>query len=359
MTFTSLLVVFLARSLIIYIWDLNLSAFSNFLFIGIIASPIKDIILDLFDIFWPAPMYADNDVVVYSGGNSGGKGNIGNNSALNKPISNPLDSEPKANKPIEISKKYVSTGPGVCLDIKQEIYELDVVISGYISANAGPLEQAIGSARDTREPAEVIDYAMQMLESDKASISWLEKVEEYFQAKDAGLEPSPEAIDAFEKRQKRYLGHSSSDNWKGPPKNYNDPSVVRREAKEDLEHLKANLDMQGPICKALSQENFTGPDAKAHFSKRCEELSSEVSQKHSEYLAKRMQGKKDWYDSWDKETLDWFLKVAREDRQVEWRNLLNKWLQEDPANKDIYQKLSKDKINQDFIKKWLSDDNKT
>ncbi len=76
----------------------------------------------------------------------------------------------------------------------------------------------------------------------KPDISLLEKVEDYFVAKDAGKEPSTEAKDAFAKRQERYLGWIADGGWLGPFVDFNDSSNVRKVAKEDLERSKVFLE---------------------------------------------------------------------------------------------------------------------
>ena len=263
-----------------------------------------------------------------------------------------------------VENRYVPTGKGQYMEKKVELYKYNGSLTGEIvtdTDNVGPLQQALVSySKQQLDPSVMQEMGESNIRNCNLRISLLEKVEQYFQAKEAGLVPSPETTEAFEKRQARYLRDLSSYNWKGPKIDYNDPYIVRITAKEDLDNIQWNIGMREYVNKALSKENFSGPHGKAHFWKRFLELEAVYSLKHTgylEYLHKRAQMRKNWYDTLDKKTLDLLLKASKKDRQTEWRSLLEMWLQQDPNNKDIYQKLSQDKINQVFIKRWLTDDN--
>ena len=349
----SLTCVFTVRALIIHLLNLDLSLLSDFVLIGMIASPIRDLILDFFEELWPAPLISNvsSCTIGTPGGSPGG----------NNPEGNPGGGKYSgdSNNLVEKPKQYVSTGPNTLIKEKEELLKLTGFGSPHVS---GPLEQAL---LDTSKPnpKEYLypDFSKAIYERDKETISVLEKVCEYFSAKDAGREPSVEAKNAFEKRKERYLGFAANvDSWKGPPVDFNDPSNVRKVAQEDLQKAKVDLDITESIIndKDLNKENFTGPDAKANFYKRLYEVFAEHRKKHLEFYKDEVKMEREQYDTYDEKTILWMLKSIRAQRKQMYQDAFKVWLEE-KGNKDLLKKWSEEKINLDFIKEWLEDDKKT
>ena len=135
---------------------------------------------------------------------------------------------------------------------------------------------------------------------------------------------------------------------------YNDVSNVRSRALKDLEYEKTLGDIEESVNIALAQETFTGPEAKANYAERRSHLWKDQCNKHSDSLETRRKQQYDLIDSYDEKTIDKKLNEAIESRKGLYKDVFNKWLNQDPANQGLYNELCKDKINQDFIKKWLS-----
>lgn len=258
------------------------------------------------------------------------------------------------NQPVANTQQYISSGPDKYISEKEEILKLTGDF--YPPIQRGPLERALklfGAYAPEKYLSD--NFHEKGIQMEKNALFELNKVKDYFDAIDAGREPTDEAIKAFKERQKRYLAYPYSDNWKGPFIDFNDPSNVRRDALVDLEQIKSNMDINNMIVKTFANEKFAeGPAAKANFYKRLDEVFHEHFIKHEEFFKNKASQERAFYDTWDKKSIFWLLELETKQRQQYYNHRLNGWIAE-KSNKDLFQKWSQDKINQDFIEKWLGD----
>lgn len=108
---------------------------------------------------------------------------------------------------------FPSTGPNECLKEKEEFLNL--------WCDLDPRFKYVNMP----EFNERLSCLKEWLEEKKSDVEWLEKVEKYFVAIDAGLTPSVETEQAFESRKSRYLGHvnEKGSQMAGPLVDYNNP----------------------------------------------------------------------------------------------------------------------------------------
>lgn len=158
---------------------------------------------------------------------------VGSNSGENPALSNNGEDP---NRPVANTQQYVSTGPDKYITEKEDILRWSL---NYPRKHIGSLEQALRlhSYPDTQRYLDR-NFDKQYIQYEKDSVCLLNKVKDYFDAIDAGWEPSDEAIEAFKERKKIYLGFTTNDNWKGPFLDYNNPLNVRKDALHDLEKMK-------------------------------------------------------------------------------------------------------------------------
>jgi len=332
---------------------LDLNVFLDYSFTSAIASyisfAIKESIRELLISNTLALGAADNNMSGLS--NTTGSNPVGNNPGENPGVGNNGEDR---HQPVANSEQYVSSGPDKYISEKKELVWLSC---SYPLRNVSPLEEAL-KYQGAPEPKKYLEHNLSEIgvEKDKKDLSWLIKVKEYFDEKDAGREPTDEAVKAFKERQVRYLAYPLSDSWKGPFIDFNDPSNVRRDALQDLEQMKSNVARNEMLLKALEKENFTGggPAAKAKFYECIDKVFTEHYIKHEQYFKSHYEKEKAFYDTCDKKTIFWLLEHQTNQRKMFFKKHFDDWLME-KANKDLFQEWKKDKINQDFIEKWLKD----
>ena len=180
--------------------------------------------------------------------NTTGSNTVGNNFEENLGVGKIGED---ANQPVANTQQYVSSGPDKYIPEKEELLSLTVC---YPVKQVAPLQEAIW-LQAAPEPQKYLysNFVEQGIQMDKDNLSLLNKVKDYFVAKDAGREPTDEAVKAFKERQKRYLAFPSNDNWKGPFIDFNDPSNVRKDALQDLEQLKSNVALNEMVTRAFAK----------------------------------------------------------------------------------------------------------
>lgn len=297
------------------------------------------------------------------GGSSTGTGSnstgLGNTTTT---TTNPGSINSTGNKPGEntgsLEKPYIPTGPAKYLKEKQELNWLDPELYEQDLGEIGPLEKVL-DFNNSPTPEYVWEIRQDAVISERKQIVWLEKVNNYFTAKDAGLEPSLEDIYAFISRKIRYTEHVGRKNWKGPVVDFNDPANVRKVANDDLNWARVRLDLHETIVKNEGAKKFVTSNDKAGFYKCLAPSIREHHNKYADFYKKQLKLHMDWYNSMDEKTLLNMHNVLTIQTQDNYKKLLNEWLKEKETNKDLLEKWLEDKINKDFYNKWLGNNNNT
>jgi len=121
----------------------------------------------------------------------------------------------------------------------------------------------------------------------------------------------------------------------------------------DLEHAKSHVARNEMVLNAFAKEKFSeGLAAKTDFYKRLENVLLEHYTKHEQFFKNEFEQKRAFYDSLDQKTISLLLEHQINMRQKVFDTHVKVWLEIEP-NKDLFKEWSKDKINQDFIEKWL------
>lgn len=278
-----------------------------------------------------------------------GSNPVGNNPSENPGVGN-RGGDPL--QPVANTEQYESSGPNMYIAEKKKLLSF----ATYPYREPAPLQEALW-VRGAPEPKKFLEtnYTEQRITQDNESLSWLIKVRDYFYAIDAGKNPTYEQEKAYNERVVRYKSFLSSDNWKGPKIDYDNPSNVRKEALQDLVQIELNVARNEMIVNAFAKEKFSeGIAYKTDFYKRLNDVSGEHYKKCEHGFKMEYEKDKAWYDTLDRKTLLYILEYKINYRKEFFNTHIKGWLEEE-SNRDLFKKWSKDKIHQDFIEEWLKD----
>ena len=298
-TLVSLVFAYLLKLSIIYLFTLDMDTWHHYIILGFISSTVRPFFKDLFEIIFP-PLYCMDKNIEES------------ITAKPESVDNPVASSgiPSESASASTSDSEASTSDSEAYDKHCNFYNTPESFDGLPSESASALKEAEAAGYynkfHTPESAEraknLIKHSMttiedapldesytikdylnehkKMVKFTAKDISKMKNVMGYFEAIDAGREPTPEEKIQYLKRKNRYLGFfNNKETWFGRKIDFNNPANVKEVCISDLQldtWLLRSFTARKEYLEQLDKKYLT---SKGNVSKIVESLK-EVDRKH-------------------------------------------------------------------------------